>query len=73
MDRPKDLLNIDDLRSRGKAYEEHCLAEYKRAEDEIEAVMRSQCQGARERLSHWENELSRIQRINRALHGHAPP
>lgn len=73
MDRPKDLFDIDELRARGKAYEEHCRAEYERADKERDELIALHCRDQNERAKHWSSEWERILRINRALAGHGPP
>lgn len=64
---PPELLDIDDLRARCRAYEERCLAEYERADKERTALIELHCRDQNERIRRWEFELYRVRVLNRAL------
>lgn len=64
--RPPEL-DLDDMEARAKAYAEHCDSEFRRAEQEYDALIKQHCTGVCERMHHWAVEAGRAKKLIRAL------
>lgn len=67
VEKPPELLDLDDLTARAKAYAEHAKAEYDRAEREYQALIEKHCTEVCERMHRWACEGGRVGTFLRSL------